>query len=124
MKFLASVCSVVTALTIVCMAGGQEKDHAKQDMDKMQGSWRVVSWQMADEKKSTDELKKHKVTVNGHTLIYETGEERKNGQREGTIKLDPKTKALDWNLTESGANMLAIYELKGDDLKIGFGNDG
>jgi len=79
---------------------------------------------MADEKKSTDELKKYRVTVKGNTLIYETGEERKKGEGEGTITLDPKTKAFDWTLTDLGANMLAIYELKGDDLKIGFGNDG
>jgi len=57
-------------------------------------------------------------------MIYETGNERKE-KREGTIKLDPKTKAFDWitSLPEE-PTMLAIYELKGDDLKIGFGNDG
>jgi len=124
MKLPASVCSVVAALTIVCMAGGEEKDDARKDMDKMQGNWRVVSSQMADKKATEDEVKKMKVTVEGNTLIYETGIARKKGEGEGTIKLDPKTKAFDLNLTELGANMLAIYELKGDDLKIGFGNDG
>ena len=124
MKLLASVCGVVAALTIVCVATGREEDDAKKDLKKMQGSWRVVSWQMADEKKAADEVKKMKVTVKGNTLIYETGEERKKGEGEGTIKLDPKTKAFDWNRTDLGATMLAIYELKGDNLKIGFGNDG
>ena len=126
MKLLTSL-GVVAALTIVCMVAGQESDEAKKDLDKMQGTWRVVSWQMADEKKKTeDELKKMQVTVKGNTLIYESGEERTQGEgpRKGTIKLDPKTKALDWTFTDLGATMLAIYELKGDDLKIGFGNDG
>ena len=124
MKLLASVCGVVAALTIVCVATGEEKDGAKKNLDKMQGTWRVVSWQMADEKKAGDEVKKMKVTVKGNTLIYDTGEKRKKGEGEGTIKLDPKTKAFDWTLTDLGTTMLAIYELKGDDLKIGFGNDG
>lgn len=126
MKLLTSLCGVFASLSILCLAVGQEKDESKSDLDKMEGSWRVISWQMADEKKAGDELKKMKVTVKGDTLIYESGEKRKKGDgpREGTIKLDPKTKAFDWNLIDLGANMLAIYELKGDDLRIGFGNDG
>jgi len=123
MKLLASVCGVVATLTIVCVATAQDKDEARKDLDRMQGSWRVVSSQMAEEKATEAEVKKTKVTVKGNTLIYETGSERKE-KREGTIKLDPETKAFDWTLTDLGTNMLAIYELKGDDLKIGFGNDG
>ena len=123
MKLLTSVCSVLVALTIVGMATRQDQDEAKKDLDKMQGSWRVVSSQVGDEKASEEEVKKRKVTVTGNTLIYETGSERKE-KREGTVKLDPKTKALDWTFSEAGATMLAIYELNGDDLKIGFGNDG
>ena len=56
-------------------------------------------------------------------MSYDPGNEQKEKQT-GTIKVDSKTKAFDWTLTDLGANMLAIYELKGDDLKIGFGNDG
>jgi len=123
MKPLTSVCGVFAALTIVCMAAGQDKDEAKQDLDNMQGGWRIVSWQMAEEKATGDEVKKMKVTVNGDMLTYEPGNEQKE-KRTGTIRLDPKTKAFDWTLTDLEANMLAIYELQGDDLKIGFGNDG
>ena len=123
MKLMMSVCSVLAALAIVCMAMGQGKDEAEKDLDKMQGSWRVVSWQMADEKKAGDEVKKMNFTVKRNTLIYDTGVARKKGEGEGTIKLDPKTKALDWTLTDLGATVNAIYELKDDDLKIGFGND-
>jgi len=124
MKMLTNVGSVLIALTVVCMAMGQDKDEAKKDLDNLQGSWRVVSSQMAEVKATEDEVKKMKVTVKGDTLIYETGIARKKGEGEGTIKVDPKTKAFDWTLTDLGSNMLAIYELKDDDLKIGFGNDG
>jgi uncharacterized protein (TIGR03067 family) len=121
MRLLVSMCGVIAALTIVCMATGQDKKEFKTDLDKMQGIWRVVSSQVADEKASEDEVKKRKVTVKDNTLIYEYGNEQKE-KRVGTIKLNPKTKAFDWTWTEENATMLAIYELKGDDLKIGFGN--
>jgi hypothetical protein len=46
-------------------------------------------------------------------------------KRVGTIKRDPKTKYLDWNVTSPEAvTMLAIYEIKDDEWKIDFGNDG
>jgi uncharacterized protein (TIGR03067 family) len=125
MKLLASVCGVVAALTIVCMAAGEDKDEAKKDLDRLQGSWRVVSSQVGDEKASAEEVARRKVMVKGNVLTYDYGN-GKDPKRVGTVKLDPKTKALDWTWTfpEAAPTMLAIYELKGDDLKIGFGNDG
>src|SRR5688572_7863027 len=108
MKMLAIVCSVLVALTIVCI--GQENGEAKKDLDQMQGSWRVVSSQVADEKASVDEVKKRKVTVKGDILIYEYDTEQKE-KRVGTIKLDPKTNSLDWTCTAEEVTILAIYEL-------------
>ena len=121
MNLPMSVCGIVAALTIVCGAVGEDSDAGAKDLDKLQGTWRVVSSQVADEKAAEDEVARRRVTIKGDLLIYEHGNEQKE-QKEGTIKLDPKTKALD--LTWSGATMLGIYELKGDDLKVGFGNDG
>ncbi len=105
--------------------GQQGTDEAKKDLDKMQGTWRVVSSQVGDEKAAADEVKRRKVTVKDNVLTYDYGNEL-NAQRAGTIKLDPKAKALDWTWTlpEGGPTMLAIYEIQGDDWKIGFGNDG
>ncbi len=98
---------------------------AEKDMEALQGSWRVVSLQVGDEKASAEEVARRKVTVKGNVLTYDYGN-GKDPKRVGTVKLDPKTKALDWTWTspEAAPTMLAIYELKGDDLKIGFGNDG
>src|SRR5438309_2205236 len=67
--------------------------------------------------------------IKGDHLTLAFGNER-NEKREGTIKIDPikidpKTKSLDWVILMAGdAARKAIYELKGDDLKIGFGVDG
>ena len=123
MKLLARACGVVVVLAIACVATGQDKDDSKKDLAKLQGSWHVVSSQVADENASAEEVKKRMITLTGNTLIYETGNERKE-KREGPIKLEPTTKAFDWTWTAAGTTMLAIYELKGDDLTIGFGNDG
>jgi uncharacterized protein (TIGR03067 family) len=124
MKLPTTVCGVIALLAIVCMTVGQDKDESKKELEKLQGVWRVVSSQVGDEKASEDEVKRRKVTIKGDVLIYEYGNEQ-NEKREGTIKLDPKTKAFDWTVLspEAGPTMLAIYELKEDELKIGFGND-
>jgi RNA polymerase sigma factor (sigma-70 family) len=109
--------------------GGQDRDQdaAKSDLEKMQGTWLVVSSQVGDEKAAADEVARRKVTVKGNVLTYDYGNEQKEKQ-EGTVKLNPETKAFDWSWTVEGkpvgTTMLAIYELKGDDLRIGFGNDG
>jgi uncharacterized protein (TIGR03067 family) len=105
-------------------AGQDGTDEAKKDLDRMQGTWRVVSSQVGDEKASEDEVKRRKVTVKGNVFTYYFGNEL-NEKREGTLKLDPKTKSLDLNVTfPEASTMLAIYEIKGDDWKIGSGNDG
>ena len=104
----------------------EEKAHldaARQDIDQLQGHWRVISSQVGNEKALEAEFKKRRITFTGDKLIYEHGNEQKE-KKEGTFKLDPKTKAFDWIVTTHDVTMLAIYELKGDDLKIGFGNDG
>jgi uncharacterized protein (TIGR03067 family) len=103
--------------------GPQTKDQATTDLDRVQGTWRVVSSQVGDERASEDEVKKRKVTVKGNVMTYDYG--TGDPKQVGTIKLDPKMKYLDWNVTSPEAGtMLAVYDISGDDWKIGFGNDG
>jgi uncharacterized protein (TIGR03067 family) len=60
------------------------------------------------------------------TAVACHGGNKQKEKQEGTINLGPPTKVFDWTWTfpKKGATRLALYELKGDDLKIGFGNDG
>src|SRR3954454_7799330 len=95
MKSLTGVCGVIAALTFVCLASGQDKKEVEKEVKQLQGNWRVISSQVADDKASDDEVKKRKVTVKGNVLTYDYGNDR-NEKQEGTIKLDPKTKAFDW----------------------------
>ena len=96
----------------------------QQDKGHLQGTWLVVSSQTGDEKEPEESLKKQQVIIKGDHLTLALGNER-NEKREGTIKIDPQAKSLDWVIPMAGdAAMQAIYEWKGDDLKIGFGVDG
>ena len=124
MRPLTGACGILGTLTFLSLATGQDRDEAKKELQNMQGTWQVVSSQVGDEKAPAAEVKKRKVIVKGNTLTYVPSSGPKD-KREGTIKLDPKTKAFDWAVTAPEAGtMLAIYELKGDVLKVGFGNDG
>ena len=102
----------------------ERQKKVQQDIDHLQGTWLVVSSQTGDEKEPLESLKKQRVIIQGGHLTLAFGNER-NEKRAGTIKIDPQKKSLDWLIPRTGdAAMQAIYEWKGDDLKIGFGVDG
>ena len=99
-----------------------KKDAIKQDMKKLEGSWKMVSMEM-NGKKATDEEIKGAADLR---LVFKgnTGSIRNkdNVLSEGTITIDPtkKPKTLDLKVTKgrnSGKTSLAIYELDGDTLK-------
>jgi len=127
MKLLTAQGGVIALLAMAGLAVSQEKEEANKNSEKLQGTWRVVSSQVRDHKVPELEVAKRKLIVKGNILIYDYGNERKEKQQ-GTIKLDARSKELDWIWTggwpEHGGTVLGIYELKGDDLKIGFGNVG
>ena len=101
----------------------ERQKKVQQDIDHLQGTWLVVSSQTGDEKEPLESLKKQRVIIKSDHLTLAFGNER-NEKRAGTIKIDPQKKSLDWVIPRAGdAAMKAIYELKGDDLKIGFGVD-
>ena len=102
----------------------ERQKKVQQDIDHLQGTWLVVSSQTGDKKEPLESLKKKRVIIKGDHLTLAFGNER-NEKRAGTIKIDPQKKSLDWVIPMAGdAAMEAIYEWKGDDLKIGFGVDG
>src|SRR5207253_10919030 len=97
----------------------ERQKKVQQEIDRLQGTWLVVSSQTGDEKEPLESLKKKRVIIKGDHLTLASGNER-NEKREGTIKID-NAKSLDWVIAMAGdAAMKAIYELKGDDRKLGF----
>lgn len=93
------------------------------DIQRMQGVWRVVASQVGDEVATADEIARRRVTITGDSFTYDDGSQ--NGEkRTGTLKLDPATHGLDLRDSFENATALAVYDLKDDTLRIGFGTDG
>jgi len=101
---------------------------AKKDMAELQGTWRVVDMpSQFGPPPDKERLKKLKVVMKGHKMAYSDSSLGQENRYEGTINIDPKTKAFDWTgQLARGIDVftrMGIYELKGDDLKIFFGSD-
>jgi RNA polymerase sigma factor (sigma-70 family) len=128
MKFVAVV---VIGLSVLLMGAGiltwqltaqppaAQQPAAKTDKDALQGEWKVVgTLAIGQAPKQGNDVKGRSVVFKGDKVVM---------QGEGQFMLDPsKTpKELDIIPTEGpagekGKKFRAIYELKGDDLKISF----
>jgi uncharacterized protein (TIGR03067 family) len=93
-------------------------DPAKDDLDKLQGSWKIVSLEKDGKKQPEDALKSLKVIIKDDKFILKEGDK----DAESSIKLDPsaKPKAIDLTVKEGDAakTIKGIYQLADDDLKI------
>ena len=90
---------------------------AKEEMAKLQGTWKVVAAQMAG--KDFPDFKKLQLVINRDTMALKaSGMDVKSW----TFTVDPsrKPKAMDWIMGEEKASLPAIYSLEGDDLRICF----
>jgi uncharacterized protein (TIGR03067 family) len=90
---------------------------AKEEMAKLQGTWKVISWQAAG--KDIPFGERVQVVVKGDTMaLVADGKQAKAW----TFSVDPsrKPKAMDWVIGEEKAPIPAIYALEGDDLRICF----
>jgi uncharacterized protein (TIGR03067 family) len=114
----------------IAIDSSKDRPAKQRDMKRLQGQWRVVSSAIVTptgaEKQPENEVRNHQVFVNGDQLTYEFNN-KQNDRHEGTIRLDPRRKWIDWTQTAGGrrlGTMLGIYEIKGDDLRLFFGVDG
>ena len=99
-------------------------NRAKGDADAIQGTWQVVRLEAAGEEEDDDEAKRMKKA----TWVFKAGKLRvKKGGEDGeaAYKLHPdkKPKAIDVTPQngpplEKGMLIKAVYELKGDELKV------
>jgi uncharacterized protein (TIGR03067 family) len=107
--------STLLVLVLVALAAA---DPAKDDLDNLQGSWKVVSLEKDGKKQPEDALKTIKVVIKDDKFILKEGDR----DSEATIKLDPssKPKTIDLTVKEGDAlkTLKGIYQLGADDLKI------
>src|SRR5262249_45019185 len=99
-------------------AADAPKDEVKKDLDKLQGTWKLVSGEQEGEAMAEDGLKAAKLTVTGDKFSIKLGD----FEGDGTQKLDPtkKPKTVDAVGTggqTQGMTYLGIYEFSGDSLK-------
>jgi uncharacterized protein (TIGR03067 family) len=95
----------------------KDKEAAKDEAKKLEGTWKVVSGEAGGMKVEDEKLLKE-IVFQGDKL---TLKQDKGGQ-EGTFRVDPsqKPKALDFIVTRDGKDLTIplIYSLDGDELKV------
>lgn len=110
------------------IAADAKDDAAKKDLDKLQGTWILVSAERDGKKLPQEEVKKTKITFKDDTFVFPDASGIGTSQR-GIIKVDPsKTpKWMDSKATNDAAKgelSLGIYEIEGDDYKVCFAPPG
>jgi uncharacterized protein (TIGR03067 family) len=109
----------VVALLFTALSGSLARGEGGSDMTQMEGTWRPETAELAGREYPKKILDSMKLVVKGETYLVEVG----GHTDEGTTKLDPgkSPRAIDIKGVKGpnvGKTFLAIYELKGDDLKV------
>lgn len=95
------------------------------DLQAMEGKWKVASAEAGGHSVESDDLKEIVVTIMGDHYSLMT----KDGPDGGTLKLDEtqKPKTMDATDTEGldvGKTIKAIYEIAGDTMRVCYALDG
>jgi uncharacterized protein (TIGR03067 family) len=88
-------------------------------MKKMNGTWVPVSGELGGNKLPAEQLKTIKLEIKGEQYTVTVGDK----VDKGTVKMDAAKKPKEIDITgtdgpNKGKTMLAIYELKGDTLRV------
>jgi uncharacterized protein (TIGR03067 family) len=106
---------LLVVLVVGLLAAAEQKDDAKKEQDKLQGTWAAVEGGPPG----------GQLTFAGDKFTIRDTKENKDVAK-GTFKVDPskKPKTIDMTVTEDseggkykGKTSLGIYELDGDQLK-------
>jgi uncharacterized protein (TIGR03067 family) len=108
-----------TALALVLSFSSVAWSHDAKDEDAIQGAWLVSMAELAGQKFSDEVNKSIKLVIKDGKYTVTVG----NQPDKGTSKIDPSAKPKTMDITgtdgpNKGKTMLAIYELKGDTLRV------
>lgn len=112
---------------LLLVAGAAQADEAKEELEKLQGTWEIVAVVNNGHAVPAAKVKGGQVVFQGDEMTLKEGSGDK-GPRRFRVKLDPsqKPKALDTtalNREYKGSVSPAIYQLDGDTLKLCSPND-
>jgi uncharacterized protein (TIGR03067 family) len=122
----ASALAIVLVLSVPAAWGGDDakqkakKEAIEKELKLLEGAWDQISVVEEGKKIETPKGVRLRTTIRGGAYTVEGGDKI---YAKGTLKLDPdkKPKALDVITTDGvvkGMVFLAIYELKGDELRM------
>jgi uncharacterized protein (TIGR03067 family) len=111
----------------VFLAADDPEEAARKDLEKLRGTWVLVSAEHDGKKLPAEEVKKTRITIDGEKFVFPAASGIGTSQK-GVIKVypDKDPKWMDSQATDAakGKVSLGIYEVKGDDYKVCFAPPG
>jgi uncharacterized protein (TIGR03067 family) len=116
-----SLCAAVALLVGVGYLSAADKDDAaKKEMKKLEGTWKVVKEELNGSDLPLSEDKPTLLILKGDRFTLKIGD-TVEAAGTGVVDATKKPRTVDLTLSEGsekGQTMKAIYELKGDELRV------
>jgi uncharacterized protein (TIGR03067 family) len=108
------------ALVIVAYVAAGQEDKAKEDKQKLQGTWKLISFEIGGKGDDDTKDENRELVIDGDKITVKN--EGKEVEQDRFV-LDPTKKPKSIEVTtltgdEKDKKRLGIYELEGDNLKI------
>jgi uncharacterized protein (TIGR03067 family) len=125
-SMMATLGMAVVTLAVGALIAADAQD-AKNDLDKLQGTWALVSGMRDGKKFTEEEVKKTKLYIKGET--FRIPESSVATSEDGTINVDPSKKPKEMNAItgsgpDKGKTWQGIYQIAGDNYRVCFAPPG
>ena len=101
------------------MVAADDKDEAKKELERFQGTWKFESLEVGGMKMDVGVYKDVRLILEGDKFTHKEGKEPAHGTFKVDVSKKPKT--IDITFTdgpEKGNTILGIYELDGDTYRV------
>jgi uncharacterized protein (TIGR03067 family) len=118
------ILTLAAVSALFCAAAGPKEEAARADLDRIQGTWKLVSVLDQGREQPMPDGIRVVITSDALTTVYPKDGENKDGEKRGwkyTIDPSKNPKEMDWFVEETPGQTIhqpAIYVLDGATLKI------